>query len=217
MWDHLEFIVPDPRFKTYYDDRVISEAIEIIGRNHYPNEEEKNEAHKRIEEFVTRPRLPEVFYYSGSNLYEVYPQKFLPDTWKILTESKFAGPLLQNADYPMNQQAGLAVMAILADCCAGVTRSRVTDRGQAYASLAGLLAHDPKQTIRDKVVEANIRAVPPRESLISLRLSLPDIDSLTLDQLVRFRKLEAKEKGTDFRNMRHNFIRRIERQLGELV
>jgi hypothetical protein len=217
MWDHLEFIVPDPRFQSDYRDRLVSEAIELIGRNHYPNDEEKSEAHKRIEEFVTRPSLPDVFYYSGANLYEVYPQKLFPDTWNVLTESKFAGSLLRNADYPMSQQAGLAVMAILADCCAGVTRSRVTDRVQAYASLAGLLTDNPKQRLRNGVIDANIRAVPAHEALISLRLSLPDIDSLTLEQLVRFRKREAKEPGTSFRKMRHNFIERIERQIGELT
>lgn len=217
MWDHLEFIVPFPRFKPYYEDRFVAEAIELIGRNRCPNDEEKKEAHRRIEELITRPHLPDVFYYSGSESYEIYPQKFLPDTWEILTKSKFAGSLLANHDYPVSPQAGLAVMAILADCCAGVTRNRITDRTQAYASLAGLLLDNPEQRLRNKVVDSTLQAAPPGESLISLRLSLPDIDSLSLSQLIRFRQRELIEKGTHFREMRHNFVRRIEEQIKQLT
>src|ERR1041385_3205757 len=123
MWDHLEFIVPFPKFKGHYSDPLVAEAIEVIGKNRCPNEEEKRDAHERIEELITRPQLPEVFLYQGTDPYEVYPQKFLPETWELLLESKHAGELLPNADYPVSNQLGLTIMAILADCVAGETRS----------------------------------------------------------------------------------------------
>ena len=144
MWDKLEFIVPYPNFKSSYSDPLVAEAIELIGENHYPNNEEKKKAHERIEELVTRPQIPDVFYYQGSDPYDMYPEKLLPETWRTLTEGKLAGALLPNQDYPLSKQAGLMVMAILADCCAGTTRSRVTDRAQAYAGITNLLADEPK-------------------------------------------------------------------------
>src|ERR1043165_3413438 len=109
MWDHLEFIVPDPRFKTEYEDPVVAEAIELIGKNHCPNADEKKEAHDRIEELVTRPKLPESFLYRGSDPYEIYPMKFLPETWELLKESKHAGELMANEDYPVSDQFGLTI------------------------------------------------------------------------------------------------------------
>jgi hypothetical protein len=217
MWDHLEFIVPDPHFKTWYDDPLVAEAIELIGKNHYPSDEEKANAHDQIEELITRPFLPEAFYYSGFDPYEVYPQKLLPDTWELLEKSGHAGPLLEDFDRPVSNPFGHAVMAILADCCAGTTRSRVTDRLQAYASLAGLLKDDPIREVRDRLIDINLRATPPEEALVSLRLSLPDIDNLSLEKLIQFRKREASQGGHAYRKLRHNFVEKIEGQVRELT
>jgi hypothetical protein len=217
MWDHLEFMVPTPHFKPWYGDPLVAEAIELIGKNHYPSDEEKTEAHNQIEEFVTRPNLPEAFYYRGFDDYEVYPQKFLPDTWELLEESGHAGPLLEDLDRPLSNPFGHAIMAILADCCAGSTRSRVTDRAPAYASLAGLLADNSENSLRDRLVDMDLRTLQGEESFISLRLSLPDIDSLSLDQLLAFRKREESEKGHDFRKLRHNYVARIEQRIKEVT
>lgn len=220
MWDHLEFIVPDPHFRPWYDDPLVAEAIELIGKNHYPSDEEKTKAHDQIEELVTRPNLPEALYYQGFDAYEgyeVYPSKFLLDTWQLLEESGHAGPVLSDFDRPMSKAGGHAIMAILADCCAGTTRSRVTDRAQAYASLAGLLTDDPTREVRDRVIDVNLRSTPPDEALVSLRLSLPDIDNLSLDKLVQFRKREASQGGHAFRNLRHNLVEKIEGQVKELT
>jgi hypothetical protein len=55
LWDQLEFIVPDRDFRPRYEDQLIARAMELIGRNHYPSDEEKKQAHEQIEELVTRP------------------------------------------------------------------------------------------------------------------------------------------------------------------
>lgn len=217
MWDRLEFIVPDPGYKPHYSDPLVAEAIEVIGVNHYPNDEEKAEAHNRIEELVTRPNVPEIFLYTGSDPYQVYPQKFLPDTWELLMNAKFAGPLLKNYDYPLSAQAGLAIMAILADCCAGTTRTRVTDRAQAYASLTGLLTETPESDFRDELINAALLAGRRQESLISLRLSLLEVDNLSLNQLISFRKREAGEAGHTLRDLRHRYLERIENEVKDLT
>lgn len=216
MWDHLEFIVPHPRFKGDYSDSLVAEAIEVIGKNHYPNEEEKRGAHERIEELITRPHLPDVFRYQGTDRYEVYPQKFLPETWELLLDSKHAGELLPNDDYPVSNQLGLTIMAILADCCAGETRSRVTDRGLSYASLSGLLVTD-EDSVRNQLLDADLRSLLGEESLISLRLTLPDIDKVSLDQLIKFRKREEVENGHTLRELRHNYVNRLEAQIREIT
>src|SRR5579864_7804336 len=50
LWDHLEFIVPFRSFEPHYENPTIARAMELIGLPHPPNQEEKQEAHTRIEE-----------------------------------------------------------------------------------------------------------------------------------------------------------------------
>jgi len=148
LWDKLECIVPWPGFQKTHETDEIEEATKIVIEDRYPTEDEKREAHAHIEEVFTRALLPQFYYDTetkrGLEEYEVYPQKLLPETWKMLRGLKMAGDLLPNADRPMSQEGGLTVMSILADCCAGATRTRVTDRGAAYATLSGILSATTK-------------------------------------------------------------------------
>lgn len=218
LWDELSFIVPDPDFKGHYEGET-AEALEIIGKNHYPSDEEKEEAHQRIEELVTRPNLPDVFYYKGSDPFDVYPPKFLMRTWELLRNSKFAGSLRANEDYPLSQQAGLTILSILADACAGTTRARVTDRAQAYASLEGLLADKgvSRNRLFDRAIDLSLRAMRRKEYLVTLRLSLLDIDTVSLAQLINLRRREYAENGHTLRDLRHSYLNLIENQVKELI
>lgn len=49
-------------------------------------------------------------------MYEIYSQKFPPDTWELLTESGLAGPLRPNLDYPLSNQAGPLLPNICRTC-----------------------------------------------------------------------------------------------------
>jgi len=69
-------------------------------------------------------------------------------------------------------------------------------RSNSYASLTGLPTDDPESNLRDRVVDATLRAVGKNESLISLRLSMPEVDSVGLDQLIRFQEREAAKRAT---------------------
>jgi hypothetical protein len=146
LWDRLEFIVPWQGFQPRYRDRQMARAMELVGAPRCPDDNEKREAHTRIEELIS-DRLPPKFFLDRrrrpDDSYEVYPQKFLPDTWSLLQKARLSGRLLPNSDYPMSEFGGLMVMSILADSCAGTTRARVTDRGDAYATISGYLGNDP--------------------------------------------------------------------------
>ena len=151
LWDKLEYIVPSREFHPRHGKRDVQRAMEIIGSARVPTTAEKKEAHTLVEEMVTS-NLPPQFYLSQDGKprreYEIYPQKLLDETWHMLRESRLSGALLANSDYPMSEPAGLMVMSILADCCAGKTRTRVTDRGAAYATLAGLLGQTTSHQVR---------------------------------------------------------------------
>lgn len=222
LWDELQFIVPYEGFRPAYQDPQVARTLELIGVNHYPTDEEKRLAHEQIEALVTTPDLPEVFFVRGpqSQTYDIYPDKLLPKTWDLIQESRLAitagepapmpepgfSTVQRRLHYPTffstSGQAGLAVMSILADCCAGTTRSRVTDRSDSYAKLTSLLADNAKETdLRDKMVDASLQSALAGELLIALKLSLLDIDSVDLDKLVDFRERETGESGHTLRDL----------------
>lgn len=204
LWDTVECVVPDPDYKPQYTDKKVARAMELIGKRHCPDASEKLEAHSFVEEFATRA-LPEAFYYrkldGGGEDYEMWPQKFMWETWQLLREMKLTGAALKNADYPTTPAVGLSLMSILAECCAGETRARITDQGLAYATISNMLVDESKY--HDKKVSY--------ESLVPLTLKLLDISKLPIEKLITFREREAKElSGHTLTALRHNYLKSIE-------
>ena len=118
----------------------------MIGLPHLPDELEKQETHTRIEELLGRRLPPQLYYHTSRDFndrFEMFPQKLLPETWDLLRRGRMAGKLMRNLDFPLSEPGGLMIMSILADGCAGGTRSRVTDRDDAYATLSGFLGNIP--------------------------------------------------------------------------
>jgi hypothetical protein len=211
LWDKVQFIVPLPNYKPYYENSDVAKAIELIGEQHYPTPAEKELAHRFVEDFVTR-QLPEAFLYRDSQLgqYRIYPEKLLPETWELLREAKMAGRPLKNYEtsaqqmygVPLNQICGLAIMSLLADCCAGSTRIRVTDRAAAYVTVLSLL--------RDQTQEVMSGLYPHCEELVPISLSVVNVEAISLSELIKFREREAKEGGHTLRDLRHRYVEALE-------
>jgi hypothetical protein len=199
-WDKLEFIVPSEKFSPSYRNKNAARAMELIGKKRLPTDAEKEETHRRIEDLV-KEELPSVFYFSDqtgryrSEIYEVYPQKFHKSTWELLHEKQMRGDLLENADYPLSEPAGLMIMSILADCCAGKTRVRVTDRGEAYASLASL-----------GTTFASAGDAAHEDRLIAISLNILDLSAIPLGEMIEMREREEKGGGSSLRDLRHRYI-----------
>jgi hypothetical protein len=212
LWDQVEFIVPDEHYRPHYQSPSVSEAIEFLGVMHRPDLDEKCQAHKKISALISEG-LPDSFRYTSKDpreLYEIYPQKFLPDTWRVLQHAKLAGAPVANSDYPLAEHAGLGVMSILADCCAGQTKRRITDRGAAYASLVGTLASEPADELERQDTEGE-------ERLVGITLSVIDTPSIPIQRLIEFRKQEAKDTSRTLTAARHNYVDKIEAHLKKLT
>lgn len=203
MWDQLEFIVPEPDYKPRYTNPLFDRAIELFGVQRYPSQQDKRQAHEVIEELATRP-LPEAFFYRGVHHenYEIYPQKFMPETWQVLKDLQLAGQPLQNADYPLTETAGLSVMSILADCCAGTTRARITDRGLAYATITNLTVDRSTSASADQY-----------ERVVPLTLRIIDATTIPLGRLIAFREREDKVGGHSLRDLRHRYLDTLEQHV----
>lgn len=161
----------------------------MIGEVTVPDPAEQQAAHEDIVAFLEgRDRLSPKFFVSvekaPSEIYEVYPQKLLGETWDKLVQTGLAGELLPNDDRPLTTWGGLVIMAKLADACAGQVFARVTDRTIAYRAIASELER-PKALPRDTAA-----AIP-------ILLSMIDSASLPLANLLRFRN---DERDPSFRH-----------------
>ena len=100
-------------------------------------------------------------------------------------------------------------MNILADCCAGEVLARITDERVAYANLTGLLC-DP--------------AAIPAESgdarnwLVLHTLKVLNLDGITIDSLIAFRKRERSEaNGKMYTDLRHRYSERLSSYVNKLA
>ncbi len=202
LWDEIHVIAPWKDYKPAYPNSLHREAFDVIGKCRVPTDEEKQEAHEMILDFATRP-LPPAFSFKAApgaenEVYEMYPQKLADMTWQMLGVGGLGvvGSALPNSDFPTSPAMGLAIMNILADCCAKKSFTRVTDRGEAYASLQGLLTGDEKtgEIITNELIPISVKVV--------------SAERLSLERLLAFRKKE----GAAERDLRHRLQKRIDDQ-----
>ncbi|MGO7979588.1 hypothetical protein ACC691_16940 [Rhizobium johnstonii] len=206
LWDELHTIVPQPQYQPVYGaNSDMAEAWELIGKKTVPTEAQKKRAHSAIEETLKTgllpPNLYEISKIDGTaDPYEVWPQKFAQETFYLLREHRLTELPLPNGDYPFTQEGGLLVMAKLADACAGTTLARVTDRLMAY----GMIGTGDQRA-------GNVTDVVP------VTLDLIDAGSIPIENLIAFRRREAKERnGRDFTKLRHAYADMVQKQIEDL-
>jgi hypothetical protein len=207
LWDEVEYIVPYADYRPEYTDRRMAEAVEFIGRPHVPTDGELEAAHAVIRDFATGP-LPACFFRrepkdaprDAENDFEIWPQKLSAETWKLLKELAIARDVGE-PDPVTTQPAGLAIMSLLADCCAGKTKGRVTDRGDAYSAISEMLAlpAPAKEATADVVVS----------------LALPMIDAANLD-IGKLMKMRRRESGSG-NSARLNYLEHLQSHAVELT
>lgn len=203
LWDNLRVIAPWESFPIAYHANDMAEAWELIGKVFVPDDANRQLAHKAIQEMIEGGALPQ--FQCPPDLrpdqeYEMYARKLSHDTWSLLSRNGLTGRRDAKGDYTLNQQAGMTIMAKLADACAGDAFARVTDRMLAY----GLIAD------RDEPMLAQSHVVP-------LTLDLIDAGSITLERLIEFRRREERERrGGDYRAWRHNYADAIQAHVKRL-
>lgn len=203
LWDELKVITPWQGFGIQYHAADMAEAWELIGKPLVPSEDAKAIAHNNIQTLIDTGGLPQIN--SADDLrpdreYEMFSQKLSHETWRLLVRNQVAPASADSHGFIMKQQAGMAIMAKLADACAGEVYARVTDRMLAY----GLIAD------RDEEVMAHSHVVP-------VTLDLIDAGSITLETLIDFRAREVRERnGRDFRAWRHNYADAIQEHVLQL-
>lgn len=220
LWDHLEFIVPWSEYdlKSKDNDKTVDEALELIGIPKEPNWDEQQEVHKLVKELADS-ELPKDFLLEDiptediptDDKYLIYPQKFLPKTWEILSNAELAIPDSQGfyEDWVLSKNLGLTMMSILADVCAGTQKRTVTDRTHAYK----LLSQSISQLHGGEFGKVNENF----EKLVTVTLDVVDPNQFSLSELIALRKREAKEAGDSLKQLRHNYLDTVDTASKEMA
>jgi hypothetical protein len=196
-WDRLETVVPYPEYVPQYEGNI-AKAMEIIGGKRSPTDAEKGAIHELVEDLI-EAGVPETFTYQPEHYdqrYEMWPQKLAPKTWQLLECRRLIGGPLVNSDFPASQGAGLTLMSIIADVLGGDTRTRVTDQGAAYATIANA----PRPA-------AGTAHAAGLEQVIPLTFKSIALENVSIERLIDFRKRETNPGNAhDYRKLRHNYI-----------
>jgi hypothetical protein len=213
LWDRYNLIGPFRGFDPGHTG-VIAEAFSLIGGVLVPEAREQQIAHDGIVAFLeTRDRLDPRFFLRRPGqaatsagippeIYEVYPQKLLGETWWELERAGLTGDLLADADRPMTPWGGLVIMAKLADACAGDVFARVTNRADAYRAIA------------NEIFRPDYRPSPAtyddQAGVVPVLLSMIDASNIPIQNLLRFR-VEERDP-----TLRHRLLAHVSDHISEM-
>jgi len=229
LWDQIELITPFGHLETEAVSTRFRPAFELLARPHVPTKDEQRRAHLAVLEIANRQRLPSWFFpkHVNPNLrYRIYPEKFLPETWKELQRSALVQRTFTRLDPPLpihvlqemrkqhareayetTQAFGLTMMSILADTCAGSLKQLVTDEVDSFVASDKYL----------KVVgNAYSRWGPARshDRLVTLSIETLNVSNISIERLLEVRKRE--EKNPAIRKMRHSYTDKLDTCIARL-
>lgn len=206
LWDSVEYIVPFNDYRFRSNNRDLEEAIDIVGVPRIVDSVEKAAIHDKVASLIA-DGLPDVFKYREKrNLIlernGVFAQKFLPRTWALIADAGLVGKR-EDDIFEVEENTALVLMSIVADFCAGQTKSRVTDRGAAYAAINNLLKKENTK------LDNNLGVMVP------MTLRVISASDFQLKDLIAFRKKEIKSRSSDLKDFRHNYVGMINKYIDE--
>ena len=128
----------------------MTEAAELITKQHIPSAVEKEETHKLVQKLLSK-HLPDWSLFEPDSLiqpYGILPGKFYDETWQELEEQGLAELNLITvrgysfSDYMIRPSLGYTLMSILADVCAGDEKRTITDQTDSDTALARYFTQD---------------------------------------------------------------------------
>jgi len=196
LWDSLEVIVPWAGFKPQPiigpnqegDEKGIREAFEMVVKPRSLTDAEKHELLLKLQELIGKG-IPETLRFKPQvDNYNMYPEKLGPGIWGLLGN---AGLISDGTHgyYGLQRDFGLIVMGLIADICAGGTRSKVTNYQDAHEAYSRLVA-----TQNGAVQDFQPDLQRAYTTLVSISLKSIDIGKFPLNKLVALRRRE-KEDG----------------------
>ncbi|MEB3308862.1 MAG: hypothetical protein VKJ02_01365 [Snowella sp.] len=203
LWDKIEYISPDNHFEPHYSDSELGEAVRSFSQKYIPTSDQKQQTNDAIIDLLKHP-LPNWFFVKDVPdylRYSVYTEKFSARTWERLCEEGLAEKI-NDEEFETSGAFGLTLMSILADFCAGTQKRLITDQNASYSALDRYLATIEGAELGKFDHES--------ERLLTISLKMMNFKDVSLSRLVEIREKEKTASGAHIRELRHNYLRRIE-------
>lgn len=208
LWDSLETIVPRAGWPPYrFADKASNDAVELVIVGRPPKHDEMVAAQTALNKLLDSGEVARIIASAPRDLhrtpYLIYPEKFTRETWSLLMQGGMAQWVEQERDYGVPPALGFLMMSLLADACAGTQIQKITDKVEAYSWLADSHA----QTLNSTHVKGFdvSQVAPAHDRLVTLSLEVMDVRNVPIENLVAFRKREAKTGGADYSAMRRRY------------
>lgn len=217
LWDNVETIVPWQNWRPRRRPRnkLFDEAIELVVAPRVPNQVERREAHKILEDSVRRGFVSSLIEQSPGEWrrrnYLIYPEKFLDETWRLLQGGGMAHWVAAERDYGVPAAVGFFMMSTLADVCAGTQIQKITDRTDAYEWLGRQHAR-ALESDYVKGLDAS-QVAPAHDRLVSLSIEVLDGRAIPLKKLVEFRRRESRRSGAAYSAMRRRYLSALQQHI----
>jgi len=215
LWDQVECIVPRGQMTPRRHSREIAEALELIVKPHIPSSTVKQKVHQRVTEFLKDGPPPWIRAYAtpggDGGHYLMYADKLFDETWEFLARHQLAAQSSEDRDYAVPSALGLLILAMLADECAGSTRTKVTDRENAYSWLFGVMTTELGGEYLPALDASHLAASFDR--LITASVRIVDTDPIPLRRLVHLRK----SQDSALRPIRIKYLESVAAQVKAMV
>lgn len=215
LWDHVECIVPDTYERSTHMPRDLAEATEIIVRPHKPSESAKMRVHERLTALMKNGVPPWVRANAGPDglhdHYLMYADKLLHETWTFLAHHDLLAPSPDARDYAVPPALGLLMLAMLADECAGTTRTKVTDREQAYNWLFGAMTSELGGEYLATVDASHLADTYDR--LVTATVRILNVESIPMNRLLSVRK----KNDAALRPLRKRYLERLGQHVSAML
>lgn len=221
LWDAVETIVPSRRNISRHrsDDPLLLEAASLVVKPRQPSDEERSEAHATLEKMLKSGHIAAIMARAPNqwrnSSYEIFREKFLPSTWRMLETDGLASFSSPHSHYDVPASLGFLMMSLLADSCAGTQIQKITDRVDAYSWLAEAHAAALGATPVNGLDVSQV--APDYDRLVSLSLKVLDVRDVPLEKLIAFRKREARSGSGDYTAMRRRYLATLDAHVKKIA
>jgi len=209
LWDYVECIRPSRHVAgSTTENRNIAEAKELIVRDRIPTDDERHVVHAHLADLL-RDGVPQwlrrdVKRSQLKRPYLMYPQKLAHETWALLEHAELAQLDERSGDVAVPPALGLLALSLLADECAGQTRTKITDRERAYSWLFGIMTSKLGGEYLPAFQASDLAATYDR--LITASVKVVSTDAIPLKRLIALRKKEQSGKAPELQLLRAKYL-----------
>jgi hypothetical protein len=214
LWDSIETIVPSVRWnpRRMVTNRAFNDAVDLIVQHRVPTQAEQQLAHESVMNLFRSGYISSLMRDMRPgfhrNNYLIYPEKFLPRTWELLTDRGIAHWDRHAGDYGVPSLIGYIMMSLLADACAGTQIQKITDRVDAYS----WIAQNHAQVLGSQYVTGfdPSQVAPAFDRLVTLSLDALNARDIPLSKLVEMRQRELRSGGQHYSALRRRYLTALE-------